>query len=59
MVKSKSVGSTSSLLSASDGEVLAGVIKEESPCIRKSSDNGMEVADDVAENENTDSSKTT
>ena len=59
MAGSRSVGSTSSLLSASGGEVLAGVVEEESPCIRKSSDNGMEAADDVAENGNTDSSKTT
>jgi protein involved in temperature-dependent protein secretion len=50
MAGSRSVGSTSSLLSASGGEVLAGVVEEESPCIRKSSDNGMEAADDVAEN---------
>ena len=39
--------------------MLAGAIKEESPCIRKSSEDGMEAADGAAENGNMDPSKIT
>ena len=56
---SKSVGNGSSLVAASGGVVLAGVGEEESPRIRKSSEDGMEAADGATENENTDSSKMT
>jgi len=35
--------------------VLAGAVVEESPCIRKSSEDGMEAADGAAENGNMDS----
>jgi hypothetical protein len=55
MAGSRSAGSISSLLPASDGVVLAGDVEEVRPCIRKSSDDGMETADGAAENGNTDS----
>jgi len=58
MAGSRSARSISSLLLASDGGVLAGVV-EDSPCMRKSSDNDMEAGDGVAENGNTDSLKMT
>lgn len=59
MPGSRSANSTSSLLPASDGVVLAGDVQEVRPCIRKSSDDDMEAADGAAENGNTDSSKMT
>jgi len=40
---------------ASSGAVVAGVVEEDSPCIRKSSEDGMEAADGAAENGNTNS----
>jgi len=44
---------------ASSGAVVAGVVEEDSPCIRKSSEDGMDAADGAAENGNTNSSKIT
>jgi len=56
---SRSARNGSLLVAASGGVVLTGVGEEESPCIRKSSEDGMEAADGAAENGNTDSSKMT
>jgi hypothetical protein len=59
IARSSSSGDISSVVSTSSGVVLAGAVREDSPCIRKSSEDGMEAADGAAENGNMDSSKIT
>jgi len=61
MAESRGSGDTSWPEVASTGGVmvLAGAVVEESPYIRKSSEDGMEAADGAAENGNMDPSKIT